>query len=316
MFLIAIGSSCLAGENIKSKRRVIEFNQNAFISEINKDKLKYKHLYEYSDGELYALFVKYVAYNELLNEEDVDQIFNTKEVLNDLQTILEIVGKDKKKLKFTVCSEEEQDKVNDKLASLFNEYGQALSSEEYQLAEKISERLGEVTESWVREMHTKCQMQGGLGIVAGNNMFSAYGIFDLHFTPWIVSKDSSGFLTVDEQLFWHTMEDIKIGTYINFYVLNQIGENINGHAMLITKNKDDDFAFFDPSRGIMLNLTIDELFELVNDTLRFLEENVFNNTGYINVLFNNNTKAIEGIKSKFVVSPITLYFLEFSFYLS
>ncbi|WP_339048874.1 hypothetical protein [Candidatus Mesenet endosymbiont of Phosphuga atrata] len=320
VFLVAIGSSCLAGESIKSKRKVIEFNQNTLISEINKDKHKFKRIYEYlvdrDNAGLCVLLSSYVAYYRLLNEENVAQISNNEVILSNLQTILRIVESDKKKLKFTIYPIEEQVKIADKISLLIGEYIQAMSNKESRLAADTFNKFDEVVVTWWNEMYEKNQIPYSIGVMVNCAILSPHSIFDPLLIPWILSKDSSGLLTVNEEFFRHTMKEVKIGTYIDFAVVN-IGETFwQRSIMLIAKNGDDNFAFFDPGRGIALNLTLSELLWLVNDTLKFLKENMFNKAGAMGVLFNDNTKAAERIARKFAISSIASHFLGLRFYLS
>lgn len=326
VLLFAVSNSCFAGEDeaishqenraseIKSEKKIIELDQDTFISEIKKN--KHKHLYKYlmrgeggtKEGLCEALS-DYVAYRRLLNEESADQISNTEVVLSDLNTILGIVERHKKKGQYSRYPEQEKDKIIEKSAMYINKYTRALNNEEYQLAEKELKRAERVLESWWREMDMKSQ------IVSGATMFndvviSPYNLFTLKdVIQNVVNKDNSGSITINKQIFMDCMRKIEIGAYIKLGVLDISGA---GHVMLITKNEDNNFAFFDSNVGMILNLTLEDLFEGIDDLIGSQYSKVYSNPS---IMLFDHSKAVERAKNKFGNSIVS-YFLPSNFYFS
>lgn len=330
ILLVTVNSNCFAGEDVtvsyqenkvlEEKRMIkIEFYQELLIQEIKKNKYKYKHLYKYlMRGEggteigLCEALADYIAYRRLLNEENADQLSNTEVVLSDLNTILGIVERIKKRPQYSKYPAKEQNNVCDKFAAYFNKFYQEVKNEKYQLAEEAFKRGEMVLKNFWREMYMKNQIVNGFGFYIQGVVISPYNMFTLEdILSFVVNKSLKSGI-INEQRFMNRIREVEVGTYIKFYAMDVMdGDEGNGHAMLIAKNENNNFAFFDPNHGMIFNLTPKSLFEIVNSI------SIGCNEIYSNLMlsFINHTKAVEGAKNKFG-NTIASYFLPYNFYLS
>ncbi|XGA08431.1 MAG: hypothetical protein U0X86_000664 [Wolbachia endosymbiont of Xenopsylla cheopis] len=62
--------------------------------------------------------------------------------------------------------------------------------------------------------------------------------------------------------------------------------------MLITKNQDNNFTFFDPNDGMRFNLTQEKLLKVVNNKLEYWHQSC----DFNQVVFVNNTKLLNRVR--------------------
>ncbi|KTD55860.1 ankyrin repeat protein [Legionella santicrucis] len=80
-----------------------------------------------------------------------------------------------------------------------------------------------------------------------------------------VSKDSK---QLDATLFTKKLDELEVGCYIKFMVFTKSYGKMEGHSMLIKKNQDNTYSFFDPNKGEQLKLSSSELCLKLNKSLK------------------------------------------------
>ncbi|AUH73416.1 hypothetical protein [Legionella sainthelensi] len=85
------------------------------------------------------------------------------------------------------------------------------------------------------------------------------------FSPSDVSKDSK---QLDATLFAKKLDELEVGCYIKFMAFTKSFGKMEGHSMLIKKNQDNTYSFFDPNKGEQLKLSASELCLKLNKSLK------------------------------------------------
>lgn len=80
-----------------------------------------------------------------------------------------------------------------------------------------------------------------------------------------VSKDGK---QLDTTLFTKKLDALEVGCYIKFMVFTKSFGKMEGHSMLIKKNQDDTYSFFDPNKGEQLKLSSPDLCLKLNKSLK------------------------------------------------
>ncbi len=341
VFLIAISSNCFAGEddvvpyqdifkvvesriqgqikldqcNLVSDQdvNVLEFNQCILLPKIKENKQEYKYLNKYliRDGEeasgICELLSDYVVFRQLLNERSADQLLSTEIILHDLETVIRVVQENTKDFEYANSPNEEEIKLINKINYYFFNFTEAFVKKQTQLMNEAFTRF----ESTLKDLWEEIRKNGKVPewtIDMFNTRMSPYNVFTLDKALSIVRKVNDEF-TINEQVFIDGMKAIEPGTYVSFVVTSDINAG-PAHKMLIAKNQDNSFAFFDPNTGMTFNLTLEKLFKLTNDTFKYYSKHY----ECTRVLFLDNIKLLERIKSKFEY-PVIPYFLSHEFYL-
>ncbi|MHC3897622.1 UNVERIFIED_CONTAM: hypothetical protein LBW93_01660 [Wolbachia endosymbiont of Nasonia longicornis] len=89
------------------------------------------------------------------------------------------------------------------------------------------------------------------------------------------------------------INSIGSGNYIKFCTFKRTTTQFHGHSMLIRKNGNNDFTFFDPNDGIRFNLTLSELVAVLNKKM-FDHKKMWSHN---DVAFIDNTKFLKKIQS-------------------
>jgi hypothetical protein len=124
-------------------------------------------------------------------------------------------------------------------------------------------------------------------------------IFDIIPNNYLTKKDQKQLMNLDncnnkENLIGKALDKIKEGEYTKFFVYNKSGMKFEGHSMLIRKNEDKSYTFFDPNhKPILFKDTVtatgkvtakDALVEHVKTTFRkYQKEFEFKNMCFMNV---------------------------------
>ncbi|WP_454780356.1 hypothetical protein [Legionella sp. WA2022007384] len=83
-----------------------------------------------------------------------------------------------------------------------------------------------------------------------------------------VSKDGQ---QLNPALFTKKLDELEAGTYIKFMAFSKSFGRMVGHSMLIKKNSDNTYSFFDPNKGEHLELTSVEICNKLNKSLKLYD---------------------------------------------
>ncbi|OAB80976.1 hypothetical protein WSTR_04830 [Wolbachia endosymbiont of Laodelphax striatellus] len=106
-------------------------------------------------------------------------------------------------------------------------------------------------------------------------------------------NSSSGSYCIKKEILEKDINSIGSGNYIKFCTFKRTPTQFHGHSMLIRKNGNDDFTFFDPNDGIRFNLTLSELVAVLNKKM-FDHKKMWSHN---DVAFIDNTKFLKKIQS-------------------
>uniref|UniRef100_A0A3B0IZ99 Peptidase C58 YopT-type domain-containing protein n=1 Tax=Wolbachia endosymbiont of Aleurodicus dispersus TaxID=1288877 RepID=A0A3B0IZ99_9RICK len=106
-------------------------------------------------------------------------------------------------------------------------------------------------------------------------------------------NSSSGSYCIKKEILEKDINSIGSGNYIKFCTFKRTPTQFHGHSMLIRKNGNDDFTFFDPNDGIRFNLTLNELVAVLNNKM-FDHKKMWSHN---DVAFIDNTKFLKKIQS-------------------
>ncbi|KTD73962.1 hypothetical protein [Legionella tucsonensis] len=82
-----------------------------------------------------------------------------------------------------------------------------------------------------------------------------------------VSKDGQ----LNPHLFTKKLDELEAGTYIKFMAFSKSFGKMEGHSMLIKKNHNNTYSFFDPNKGEQLELSSLELCTKLNKSLKLYD---------------------------------------------
>ncbi|WP_454785083.1 hypothetical protein [Legionella sp. WA2024007413] len=101
--------------------------------------------------------------------------------------------------------------------------------------------------------------------------FAAYFLNKYPYSLFTFSEVSSDKKQVDAALLSNKLAELKVGTYIKFKVFSKSFGKMEGHSMLIKKNHDDTYSFFDPNKGEQLQLSSLELCDKLNKSMKLYD---------------------------------------------
>ena len=99
---------------------------------------------------------------------------------------------------------------------------------------------------------------------------------------------------VNNELLKKALEDIGNGEYLKLEVINKTGLKFNGHSLLIKKESENSFMFFDPNTGEKRGLKIKNLEYEINNQIERINAT--------DLLFINGNKYIEKLKKKKIIT--------------
>ncbi|WP_182393073.1 hypothetical protein [Legionella sp. PC997] len=101
--------------------------------------------------------------------------------------------------------------------------------------------------------------------------FAAYFLNKYPYSLFTFSEVSPDKKQVDAALLSNKLAELKVGTYIKFKVFSKSFGKMEGHSMLIKKNHDDTYSFFDPNKGEQLQLSSLELCDKLNKSMKLYD---------------------------------------------
>ncbi|OEH48028.1 hypothetical protein lpari_00965 [Legionella parisiensis] len=88
------------------------------------------------------------------------------------------------------------------------------------------------------------------------------------FTSLDVSNDGK---QLNPDLFTKKLDELEVGTYIKFMAFSKSFGSMEGHSMLIKKNHNNTYSFFDPNKGEHLELSSVEVCAKLNKALKLYD---------------------------------------------